>query len=158
MEPASTLKEAARILQPGGLFMVYDYDTIPLCNRRAETAYQVLLAYIRRMEDTHPAVRGTFRRWDKDGHLSRIRDSGWFPFSRELVFAHTEDGSADRLLALALSQGGVQALIRTAPQAVLPQLEAFEKAVRAALGDRPCPMTFSYRLRLGIRPDTAAAT
>lgn len=158
MEPASTLKEAARILQPGGLFMAYDYDTIPLCNRRAETAYQVLLAYIRRMEDTHPAVRGTFRRWDKDGHLSRIRDSGWFPFSRELVFAHTEDGSADRLLALALSQGGVQALIRTAPQAVLPQLEAFEKAVRAALGDRPCPMTFSYRLRLGIRPDTAAAT
>jgi hypothetical protein len=110
------------------------------------------------MEDTHPAVRGTFRRWDKDGHLSRIRDSGWFPFSRELVFAHTEDGSADRLLALALSQGGGQALIRTAPQAVLPQLEAFEKAVRAALGDRPCPMTFSYRLRLGIRPDTAAAT
>lgn len=46
----------------------------------------------------------------------------------------------------------MQALIRTAPQAVLPQLEAFEKAVRAALGDRPCPMTFSYRLRLGIRP------
>lgn len=44
MEPASTLKEAARILQPGGLFMAYDYDTIPLCNRRAETAYQVLLA------------------------------------------------------------------------------------------------------------------
>ncbi|MFR8332461.1 MAG: hypothetical protein ACLU9S_08925 [Oscillospiraceae bacterium] len=71
--------------------------------------------------------------------MSRIRDSSWFPFSRELVFAHAEDGSADRLLALALSQGGVQALIRTAPQAVLPQLEAFEKAVRAALGDRPCP-------------------
>ena len=62
MEPASTLKEAARILQPGGLFMAYDYDTVPLCNRRAETAYQVLLAYIRRMEDTHPAVRGSAAR------------------------------------------------------------------------------------------------
>lgn len=91
------------------------------------------------MEDTHPAVRGTFRRWDKDGHLSRIRDSGWFPFSRELVFAHTEDGSADRLLALALSQGGVQALIRTAPQAVLPQLEAFEKAVPGRSGRSALP-------------------
>lgn len=104
------------------------------------------------MEDTHPAVRGTFRRWDKDGHLSRIRDSGWFPFSRELVFAHTEDGSADRLLALALSQGGVQALIRTAPQAVLPSAGGVRESGAGRSGrSAPAPMTFSYRLRLGIR-------
>lgn len=95
MEPASTLKEAARILQPGGLFMAYDYDTVPLCNRRAETALPGPAGPISAVWRTRTRrCAAPFAAGTRMGIWSRIRDSGWFPFSRELVFAHTEDGSA----------------------------------------------------------------
>ena len=90
MEPFSTLEEIARCLIPGGVFAAYDCDwPIPL-QQDIEFRYNCLIAKAEDVlsqlvpEDEQP------HKWDKAGHLARIQASGWFSFSREIVF-HSKD-------------------------------------------------------------------
>ena len=52
MEPVSTLREAARLLRPGGLFAAYDYDVPPLLHPDIDAAYTEYLWQRRSIELT----------------------------------------------------------------------------------------------------------
>ena len=84
-------------------------------------------------------------------HLQRMRESGQFRYVKEAVMHHVELGSADRLVGLWLSQGGVATLLKgglTEEQIGLPRLRA---AVEGVLGTGSQPWYWSYRVRFGIR-------
>lgn len=148
MEPVGTFAEAARILRPGGVFAALDCDWPPsVGNARAEAAWAECRARCRHAEAEHA---GDIRRWDKEGHLARMGDSGAFAWTHEVVLHTVEPGDAGRFVDLLRSQGDLQTLLKhgvTEEQLGVPECLA---TCVAALGAGPRGILFTYRVRLGI--------
>ncbi len=150
MDPQPTFAEVARILRPGGVFAAYDADWPPTMNWEAECAYR---EFVERAEQIG-ARRGWYRgviKWKKQEHLARMQASGYFRYAKEIVVHHIEPGDAERLVGLALSQGGVATLLEHGMTEEQISLDRFRVAAQHALGDRPAPWYFSYRVRLDIK-------
>jgi SAM-dependent methyltransferase len=151
MEPASTFREAVRILRPGGIFAACDYEWPPCVgSAAAEAAFQATAAKARRIEDARGLSAG-LNHWDKAGHLARMKESGCFGFAREVTLSHADTGDADRFIGLLLSQGFVQQVLRQGVTEAEFGLPEFRAAVTAALGPAPRPWHWSARLRLGVK-------
>lgn len=149
MPPESTLAEVARILRAGGVFAAVDCDWPPVMNWRAEAAYAAFIKRTNELQQSAGLPQPA--QWRKDGHLQNVRDSGHFCYVRELLLHNTEQGGAERLVGLALSQGGVQALLKAgfSPEEVgVPELE---RVGRQVFDDKLVPWYFSYRVRLGVK-------
>lgn len=150
MEPTSTLAETARILRPGGLFAVYDYDWPPALNWDLERVYEE----VDKRFDELMRGRGcteNLPRWPKDRHLERMRDSGHFRFTRELFLHHVEWGDATRFLEMVLTNAyGREFKLKT----VTKQEVEWERLTQAAFhstGSKAIPWYFSYRVCIGVR-------
>lgn len=150
MEPAATFAEAARILRPGGVFAAYDCDWPPTIPWEAEVAY---LAALERAESIGADRRfySGVERWDKSGHLQRMRESGRFRYVKEIVLHHAEPGSAERLVGLWLSQGGVATLLKRGMTEDEIGLPPFRAEAERVLGTGLAPWYWSYRVRFGVR-------
>lgn len=151
MNPETTLNEVARILKKGGVFAVYDYDWPPVCKWEAEVEYQKLFDKVREMEFTHPDIKDRFVRWDKDKHLANIKSSGRFRYVREIVFSNSENCTAQRFVAIALSQGGLQTIIKTKIDEINPYLSTFKERMFDIFGDTEFKADFCYRMRIGVK-------
>lgn len=151
MEPGPTLREIDRILKPGGVFAAIDYDWPPVAGWRAEREYEKIYGKIREWEERLPDVNASFIRYRKDRHLTHIRDSGYFRYARELVFAHTESCTAQRFIDMIYSQGSTQAVLKRHPEVLEEDLERFQKAVREIWGDAVFEVDFCYRMRLAVK-------
>ena len=151
MEPESTLQEIARLLKSGGVFAAYDCDWPPVCNASVESAYQALDDYVDEIEATVSEYKKAFIQYPKGQHLENIRKPGHFGYTREIVFANTENCDADRYYNIALSQGGTQAILKKNPALIENQITDFRIAVDNYFGDNTLPIEFCYRLRLGIK-------
>jgi SAM-dependent methyltransferase len=150
MDPQPTFAEVARILRPDGVFAAYDCDWPPLTTHwAAEAAYAALQQRVSALSTEHETESG-LQRWSKDGHLARMRESGCFRHTRELLVHHWEQGTADRLIGLMLSQGSVATLRKRGLSDDQIGLDAFAARVREALGDGDGSWLFSYRVRAGI--------
>ena len=151
MEPESTLREVARLLKPGGIFAAYDCDWPPVCGSAAvEKAYNILEEKEDKIEATDPKFKNTFIQYPKNRHLDNIRKSNYFTYVREIVFANTENCDADRYYRIALSQGGIQAILKKEPSLIENELKALRIAIDKYFGDRVQSIDFCYRLRLGV--------
>lgn len=147
MEPTSTLAEIARILRPGGLFAAYDYDWPPTIHwefdRLTQEVGTRLVELIRERGLAH-----TLKIWSKDRHLDRMRESGYFRFTREVLLHHIEQGDAARFLEMTRSNAFSQ-------QFQFPEQEiGLDRLAQAAvqfLGTEPVPWYVSYRVRIGVR-------
>lgn len=150
MEPVSTLKEAARLLAPGGVFAAVDCDWPAVCGTEPEIAYAELFSKVNRMEVELPDVNSTFSRWEKSGHLANIKNSGHFRYVRELVFANTEPCTAQRFIGLAQSQGGLQTLMKLHPELIESDWQKFRSRIEECFGE-PRMVEFCYRVRIGVK-------
>jgi len=150
MEPVSTFAEIARILRSGGVFAAYDCDWPPTVSWAIEEAHRSLLAQLRMAEETHGYSRDV-RSWDKHQHMERMRESGRFRLTKEIVLHHVEQGGAERLVGLELSQGGVATLLKNGVSEDEIGITALREAAYAVLGDAIMPWYFSYRVRLGVK-------
>jgi len=91
------------------------------------------------------------RSWSKSGHLERIRASGWFPFSRELVFDEHEPADRHRLVALLRSQGSYQTLRRRGLSDADIGIDRYAAEVASVVtGKDEWPISFSWRVRVGV--------
>ncbi len=103
------------------------------------------------------AMPGGVRSWSKSEHLSRMRASGLFSFTRELVFDAPLPGesSAERFSALLRSQGSYQALAKAGLADEEIGADVFERDVlqgfaSSTAGGHPPRISFSWRVRLGV--------
>ncbi|MZQ87043.1 methyltransferase domain-containing protein [Paenibacillus sp. 5J-6] len=150
MEPQSTLREFARVLRPGGIFAAYDCDWPPALDWKIEEQYKRLLALgdARALELAPPEQQA--HKWDKEGHLQQIRDSGLFRYAREIVFHNWETCDAERYASLAFSQGGLQTALKLGAAELQAEFSAFREQVAEAFGGEEREILFGYRLRMGV--------
>lgn len=104
-------------------------------------------------EDLHDPHRNRampdgVRSWSKSQHLDRMRASGVFTFTRELLFDEPAEGGTERFVALLRSQGSYQALRRHGLDDDELGVTAFEQQV-SAIG-APLSLSFCWRVRLGV--------
>lgn len=151
MNPETTLNEVSRILKDGGVFAVYDCDWPPVCNLEAELEYNKLFDKVSEIESTYPDVKEKFIRWNKDNHLLNIKNCGNFRYVREIVFSNTEICNAQRFITIALSQGGLQSIIKSNIDEINPFLLSFEKKILDIFGDNEFNIDFCYRMRVGVK-------
>ncbi|MDF2938816.1 MAG: SAM-dependent methyltransferase [Paenibacillaceae bacterium] len=152
MEPVSTLQEFGRVLADGGVFGAYDCDWPPCIGWEAEQAYNKLIAkaaeILTRLVPSEEAVK----QLDKSEHLARMKKSGVFRFVKEIVFHNEELCDANRILGLAMSQGGVQSVIKLGAAAELrDELGQFQALTETAFNGESRMVLLGYRLRLGVK-------
>jgi hypothetical protein len=87
----------------------------------------------------------------RPGHLSRLRESGHFWFTREFVCHSLGHTDADRLVGLAESIGPPRGAFSGAAPEVDETFEALRLIARKVLGDRVHPMVVCYRARVGLK-------
>jgi hypothetical protein len=92
--------------------------------------------------------------WHKGAHLGRMIASGQFQHCVEVAALGEEDGDADRFVQLFRSQGDYQALRRHGVDDHELGVELFAEQVRQAIGSERRPFWFTYRARIGVRPDS----
>jgi SAM-dependent methyltransferase len=149
MEPGPVLREAARLLRPGGVFAAYDYDVPPVIQPDVDEAFRALMA-ARREARARLGFQGGSDTWPKHRHLQRIRESGHFHIAREVLCHGWEEADAARVDGLARSLGGPTAVFGDAAPEVD---EAYARVVETAartLGDRRRPLLLCFRIRAGI--------
>ncbi len=154
MEPQATFEEAKRILRVGGVFAAYDYDWPPTTSKwEADAAYETCTAQIHVHETEFTAKQPSherIKRWAKDKHLERMQTSGCFRYTKEVVVHHTEQGNAERLIGLLLSQGSVMTLLKNGYTDDQLGLTLFRERVQRVLGTELQIWHWSSRLRYGI--------
>ncbi len=150
MEPTSTFAEIARILRPEGVFAAFDCDWPPTINPAAERVDMAFQAQAQKIGEASGWYHGVVK-WKKHEHLARMEASGKFRFVKELTVHSIEPGDADRLVGLALSQGGVAALLEHGMTEAEIGVPEFRAQAKRALGQGTVPWYFSYRIRVGIK-------
>ncbi|MGG3280678.1 class I SAM-dependent methyltransferase [Paenibacillus solani] len=151
MDPASTLKEAARVLRDEGIFAVYDCDWPPSLTWRVELAYHELIEQTEAIISQRVEAQEQAYKRNKNEHLKHIRDSGLFRFSKEIVFHHIEPFTAERYTGLAVSQGGIQTVFKLGSSELDDRIAHFHALVEEQFQGRTLPLMLSYRMRLGIK-------
>jgi hypothetical protein len=150
MEPVATFAESARILKPGGVLAACDYDWPPTTpSWEADAALLSCMRTARRFEKKLGLTAG-LRQWDKDGHLKRMEDSGRFRYTKEVLAHHQDEGNADRLVGLLLSQGYVQSVLRSGIEEAALGIDTLRNTAQHELGDAPRPFIWSARIRVGV--------
>lgn len=149
MDPVNTLKEVDRILKKGGAFATVDCDWPAVFDLEAEKEYDKLFTKVKRIELENDQINRTFSRWDKEHHLENIKKSGVFSYVREIVFLSDEPCTPQRFINLALSQGGLQAILKADPSLIQSDLDSFIAVTKKVVGKEKCP--FCYRMRIGVK-------
>lgn len=147
MDPARIFPEVARILRAGGIFAAYDCDWPPMTSSLA--LVESYLQFERNALMLHARKR-LAAPLAKRGHLARMRASGCFRNTSEMICHGSERGDAERFVAMARSQGFVTDLLELgASEEELGLVELQREAARLL----PCgdgPFIFGYRVRLGV--------
>jgi ubiquinone/menaquinone biosynthesis C-methylase UbiE len=149
MDPEPTFLEVRRITRPGGVFAAIDCDWPPHTPaKEVEQAYMDTMD--RRLKLAARIGQDTAPRWSKEEHLARMRRSGLFTSTQEVVLHHTEMGSADRIVGLALSMGSVQKCLKAGVSGADLGLDDLRTIARRAFGEASVPWSFTYRVRIGV--------
>ena len=155
MEPEPTFAKVAQILRPGGVFAAYDYEGLPtVLHWQADAALQEFDRVARRIPprlDSEPIPKQAKQRWDRRGHLQRMKDSGHFRYVTALSFHHQVMGSVDQLLSYCAVVDGVHRLIAAGYPEVEAARETLRKAIEQVVGKEPLPWLWRYWMWLGIR-------
>lgn len=151
MEPTGTFAESARILRSGGVFAAYDYDWPP-----ATSSWEVDQAYTNSMNlartlERENGLTNDLKQWNKSNHLDRMKASGCFRYVRECLLHHCDEGGAERITGLFLSQGYVQSLLKHGLSEKEIGVEHLRETARRVFGDSRAKWFWSARVRLGVK-------
>lgn len=149
MEPKATLKEVSRVLKEGGVFVVFDCSWPPSFDWQSEQAYRNLFEKVKQI--THSLDEAPAHYFDKASHLENIKESSFFRFVKENYYHHSSTGGWKRFLGLALSQGGLEALLKQGFSEKEIGLDDFRSAIQSRkniLGDT---LTFHYKAIFAVK-------
>ena len=149
MEPKSTLKEIDRILKKDAVLLIYDVIWPPSTNYELEQAYNTLFEKINKItEDLNQEIA---YKWQKDNHYTNIYNSGYFKFVKEAYYHKTEKFSKEQFVGIALSQGGLEALLKRGFSEKEIGLEDFKIKVSKVNDLKYDIITYNYKVIFAIK-------
>ncbi len=149
MEPTSTLAEINRILKPNGVLVIYDVFWAIGTNLELEQAYNDLFRKVSKI--TASLNEPIAHKWEKDKHLENIQNSKHFQFVKETYYHKTTPFDKEKFVGLALSQGGLEALLKRGFSEDEVGLTDFKNRVKAVESLPYDQMTYNYRVVFGIK-------
>lgn len=149
MEPKSTLIEIDRILKKNGVLVLYDASWPPTINYDFEKAYNDLFDQVKSLTSQLKEVIA--HKWDKSNHLNYIKDSGHFKFTKISYYHKCVDLIKDNFIGIALSQGGLEALIKKGYSNQEIGIEKFIKSIESINDYTVNKMTYHYTAIYGIK-------
>ncbi len=151
LDDKQALPEFDRILKPGGMLLVCDFDFPPISLWEADRAYAELLQFQKEMDKKYPELNRDVFEGDKLLNLQKIAGSGYFDYCRNAVFIADELFDAKRYIDLAFSQSTLDRIAR----AKLPEAEEpigrFKSAVCRAFGGKEYEIQFCMRMTLAVK-------
>jgi SAM-dependent methyltransferase len=144
MEPASAFAEIGRLLRPGGVFAAYQYGSVTTASWEAVVAFEAVRAAVRekRAELGLDAERSI---WPVT--RSAFAESGVFRYAAATMLHSVEEGSGERLVAFALSEGSLQTLLPHVTEAEIGLDRLREAAESLPSG----PWYLGYHLFYGVK-------
>ncbi|KAA3622977.1 MAG: methyltransferase domain-containing protein, partial [Bacteroidetes bacterium] len=149
MEPKSTLKEIDRILKPDGVLLIYDVIWPPSVSYEYEQAYRELFSKVN--EITKALPEPIAHRWSKAGHLQNVEQSNYFDYVKESYFHKSETFYKETFLGIALSQGGLEALLKRGFSEEEIGVTRFKGKIESLSREEDDILTYNYRVILGVR-------
>lgn len=147
MDPERTIPQVARVLRPGGVWAVLDYD-LPLIHWEIERAIQATIQKAK--QKTSELGLGKEQKAWPGQHAERISASGAFRVVRESSLAGTDSGDAARLMGLIRSLGAVALPLQKCSDAELG-LDELERVAQRVIGARKVEWCVGYRLLLAVK-------
>jgi ubiquinone/menaquinone biosynthesis C-methylase UbiE len=149
MEPRPTLAEFGRLLAPGGVLAVYDYQWPLSVGKKLEVLHRDLIERADEIYTAHNTGEAVVKH-DKGGHLRALSESGLFDYTRDVLLHMKKALTAEEFIAGTLSQGALQTVRRRWPTLIAAEVAEFEQHVRALVRGRIHAL-FSYVLVIGIK-------
>ena len=149
MEPSGTLKEIDRLLKKGGVLVIYDVIWPPSLNYEYEKAYNELFKNV--AEFSAKLNEKLAVRWNKKEHLANVKNSNYFRFNKETYYHKSEKVESEKLIGIALSQGGLEALFKRGYSQDEMGFTKFEKAVRQLKHIPNESITYNYKVIYAIK-------
>lgn len=149
MEPTSTLKEIDRVLKDNGVLLIYDVIWPPSVNYEYEQAYCQLFERINKL--TQELNEQIAYKWDKNKHLSSIKESNFFNYVKETYYHKSESFNPEKFIGIALSQGGLEALLKRGFNEEEIGVTKFKETVASADKIINESMIYNYRVIFGVR-------
>ena len=149
MEPISTLKEINRILKDDGVLAVYDVMWPPSANYEYENAYNKLFMTVEQL--TRKLGEIIAHKWKKEDHVKNIGECGFFKYAKESYYHKTEPLDKEKFIGIALSQGGLEALLKhgfSEKEIGIIQFKNEINSIKNVVADQ---MTYNYRVIYGIK-------
>jgi hypothetical protein len=103
----------------------------------------------RRLEQEQ-GVAGRLKQWDEAGHLACMQESGCFRFVRDCLLHHQDEGGADRIVGILLSQGYVQSLVKLGLSEKDLQIDRLREVAHRAFASSFTRWFWSARARIGV--------
>lgn len=150
MEPSATFAEVARLLRPGGVFATVDTRFPPAIHADLDRAFDRYLQAVASSRHSL-GLPEAGPRWDKDGHWTRMRESGRFRSTREVQLHHVEIGDAARFVGFARTAASIDGLLARGLDEAALGLADLRAAATDVLGTKQRPWVFGYRVLLGVR-------
>lgn len=148
MDPAPSLREFHRILKPGGLLAIYDYDWPPAVGASLERQYWRIMDVSAEVLHRNNAEA---KQWPKTGHLQSIRDSSLFSFQKEICFEETIVLDSELYTGIIESQGAVRQATNRADEKFAGTLADAKREISKAMAHETRQAMLTYRLRLAIK-------
>ncbi|WP_422106351.1 class I SAM-dependent methyltransferase [Winogradskyella sp.] len=148
MEPKSTLTEINRILKDNGVLVVYDAIWPPSLSYELEEAYFKLFENVKKLTGELGEVIA--HKWDKKKHVTNAENSNYFSYVKESYYHKIETFSKDHFIGLALSQGGLEALLKLGYSEERIGITAFKDYV-SSTQKHPETLTYNYRVIFGVK-------
>jgi SAM-dependent methyltransferase len=141
MEPTSTIAEVVRILRPGGVLALYDYDWPPLVDWEVDAAFLGVIE-ASGVDPTRP---------EKARHIELLRASRCFRWVHECFFHARESCHSDQIAQLPLAFGPVARRLNEGATTRELGLDRLREAVEQRIGKRDVTLWWSYRARCAVK-------
>lgn len=149
MEPKSTLKEINRILKPDGVLLIYDVIWPPSVSYEYEQAYRELFDKVSELTEALPEPIA--HRWNKAGHIKNVEQSNFFDYVKESYFHKSESFNKETFTGIALSQGGLEALLKRGFSEKEIGVTRFKEKIASRSSVNNEILTYNYRVIFGVR-------
>ena len=150
MEPVETLKEVDRILQPNGIFVIYDCKWPVTVSYKSEISYSKLFRKVMELHERYKERLPHEKQWPKNEHLHNLERSGYFKYCADIYFESNELCDSQRFIGMALSQGHLQTLLKNNIPEIEEEIDRFKKTVCEDIKKKK-PMIVSYKMIVGMK-------